>query len=549
MNPLEFWAGLDEQDRGAWRRISSWNTLIEKDPTLPTAQIVVDIILGDRTRLWACTGSEPIEASLESGGTRHILPVVMDAPNIDNNSDIGRSPGSRSMSFSVPAWWLRPMEHIRTGLPLAGFAEVSILAPGMPYKDRRVILRGDVGSVSFGAPQGETETIWGGKRRKEGETVEFTVSDPRDSIDGAFPPWVVQNGEGVGTVGTVTWFDAPDRSNGKPYPIVYGRHIVDAIQVTSGANPDWLVVYGHGWTLHTVWRNDAVVTGSFTLVEDADDNGVAVTLVRPTPAAFTWEDSDRVFVDIGKVENPLLFDVYREVVEVFTRGGPELLNGLLIAEAENRLGARRVAAQINRQTTALRWLEEGLLDEFPMVSSVWDQGRYGPVAFDWRDEPVASLRLGGRLFRRLSLISESDKADMYNEFLVRFGFDLRLDVFTGASDASPDTSAQCAVSDLAVGRRVYPTVDLVVADDPQTGSWLLDWLIEHLALGSMYGEWAGDPALFFDLRRGDPVEITDLDLGWTDARATIERIGRPARGEVTVGARIWQNPYRTGPWS
>lgn len=543
MNPLVFWSDLDDQDRGAWRRIEAWDTLIAKDPQLSTVEIVLDLILGDRTRLFACSGSEPIATALASGATRHLLPVLMRSPDVDNTYDLGSSPGARSISLSVPSLWLDPMDHIRRGLPLSGFAEVSLLAPGMAWRDRRVILRGDVGGMAFGAPQGQPETTWSSPRRKEGQIVELTVADPRGSVDAAFPPWVVQN-----SGRDVTWGTAPDRSNGKPYPIVFGGHKVDAIQVTSGADPDWLVAYGHGWTLVTVWRNDTV-SGSFTLVEDADDNGVAVTLVRPTPAAFVWEDSDRVFVEIRRDENPLLFDVYREVIEVFTSGGTTLVNELLLAEASARIGARRVAAQVNKQTTALRWLEEGLLSELPMVAGVWDQGRYGPVATDWRSSPRAQLRLGGRLYRRVSLIAESDKADLYNEFLVRYGYDLRLDVFDGTAEASALTSDQCAVSELAVGRRAHPTIDLVVADQAQTAEWLVDWMIQHLSLGSLYGEWSGEPALFFDLRRGDVVSITDVDLGWTDARATVERISRPGRGEVTVGLRIWQNPYRTGAWA
>lgn len=539
---FSIWSGPDDVERKG-RLTLAWDAAIAKSQDLRQALMVIDLVLGSGERFRVATSL--IDSVAVSGDERFVRPVLVEEAQIVNDYDLGNATSrARSVEFTIPGWNVESLQRRRSTEPLAGFAEVSLMVDGMAWRDRRIIMRGDMaGGVSFGGHQeGGTQRADGLLQSCTDQPFTFAVQDPRETADSAFPPFVVDE---------VSWPDAHPNAIGEPYPIVFGGYTTIALRVVDGTDPDFLAVYQHGWNVVAVFRNGDDETGNFSAVETVDANGIPVTLVSPTPAAFTWEDGDEVLVELEHDADPTpkLLDVIREVITEFSVGGVAMLSGELFAEAEVALPATvRVRAKADESTSVLRWIEDALLEDFPMVAMAFRAGRYGPIVTDYRRPPVLTLEAGQHLLRfRTGLAAESPKGDALNQFTLRYDFDTRLDQFTKVMTRDPSNTPECRASEQAIGPRPDPSgpVESVVIFDDVTGAYVLDWRVAHEAVLSEFLEYAASPSLWFRLQSGNSVDVEDPEMLFAPARATIERMAYQ-RGLLLLGVRVWREPRRTG---
>lgn len=534
--PWDLWASPEHRDRAIGRLTTAWRQAIERDPYLRTAVIVVELVFGDGSRHRVAT--EPVETLTEDGESRWVLPALQDQPpTIERRYDLDRqSAGARTVNVQVPTWSVDLAQRLKLGLPLQGFGEVSLLVSGMSWRDRIVLVRGDMGKVGYGAqvndPRRLTEPY-----KCEGQALTTTLNDPRTTADGPFPPYVVEED---------SWENAADTARGLPYPVIYGSGIVEALRVDASASqPRFVVTVGHGFEVQTIWRNGASATGSFTVDNaDYDDLGRPVTTVLANLGAFTWADSDRVIVQARRSETEetlQALDIMRDVLERYSPGGVDLVNRPLFADAQSRLGSLLARAIVNEDSTVLSWIESGFLASFPQIALVWEGGRVGPVVTDMRAPPRARLELGGGdLLFRLTDPVETPRSQLFNRFKLVYDYDARLDSYAGIIQRGPDSSVLCSVSAGAMGARVHPTIEALAIRDRIAAETTIDWLVAHRTLPSAYVEYATTPRLFVTLRRGDTVDLVDPDFpGWGSvATATVERQGLQ-RGFCTLGLRVW----------
>lgn len=531
MNPWEFWPA---ERRPATRITPAWAREIARDPHLRRVVQAVEVLFGDGGRYRV--GTEAVDSARGDGSDRWVSPGLMAEAEIENTYDLDSAAAvARSGSFEVPAYIVDAHERKVAGLPFAGFGEVSLVAPGMRWEDRRVLLLGDMsGGVTVGGTRSRRGTDFG--EHTDGQTVGFQLEDPRASGDAMFPPHVVDLDR---------WPDAFENAIGQAYPVVYGNGITQALQVTSGSAPTFLAVYGHGWDVNRIWRNDELVSASFTTSETYDELGAPVTVVIPNGGAFTWADGDRVLVEVlGEVESVDLLDIVRDVVERHSPGGVRTVNRQLFADAKGALGPMPVRAQANTSATVFRWVEEDQLEDFPMVAMVWEDGQYGPVVTDYRGIPRTQLEVGtARLPFRLTDPTETPKEQCFNSFTLRYGYDTQLDQFTKVLQVDWTNNPTCKASESMLGPRIHPVVESISIEDDVTAATVVDWMVAHLTFPTWYVDYSGRPDLFWELRRGDTIELTDPDHAWARARATVERLAF-RRSFLTLGLRVWASPFR-----
>jgi hypothetical protein len=337
--------------------------------------------------------------------------------------------------------------------------------------------------------------------------------------------------------------------------VVNGYTTIPAIRVTStttGTN-DFAIVQGISgdWTVDAVFVNGAeVLSGDpvygWTVTDATDSLAVSYVLVRIGNGFTTWEDSDAVHVSISStVDEVSPIGVLRYVLEAFSPLGREGTNAELYSTAAARFPIRagsRVlvnASGGSNAGTAIEWAESGYLAGLPMVSMVWENGSYGPVVTDRRLSPLAHWTVGrAPLLDRETLVAETSKAQIVNEFVLRYSYDPLLDVFEKVIQRNPSNSAVCAFSARLVGTRHAEPLEAPYIEDDALAEYVIDWLVDHSALPSYVVEYVATSDVLLRFRRGDRIDLTDEELGWIRVPATIEAI-RYQRARSTVTLRVW----------
>lgn len=532
-SPLSLWIGPNDRDVLTGRLPAPWADEVARDPYLRQAVLVLEVILGNGVRLRGST--ELAESTAPDGSSRWIAPVLQEQPTISENYDVGEgSAPERSLAFRVPSWWIEPFGQVRDGNPIVAFGEVSLLVSGMPWEHRLVVMRGNAnGGIPYGPARSRFTDRDGIADIRDSGIVAIEISDPRDTADVAFPPWLVD---------VERWPDAV--TIGAPYPIIYGGSDVVCPKVGTGSKGQFLVAYGHGWDVTAVFREGSSV--GFTQVETADELGVPVTIVQALDGTAV-ADTETVIARVESLTNtgPNLIDVIEDLIQDFAPDGGNLPDPELFATARARLPSMPVRTQCNTRTTLFRFIEEGILDDFPMVSMAWDSGRYGPIVTDWRAEPRMVLEVGDGLL--LDRIDDpvQDHGDQLNSFVIRYGFDGVLDEFLKIQSTNAANSGVCKASESNAGPRPSPDIETIQIDDDQAAGAVQEWQVQHLALPTSFVNYSANPILRLLLRRGDTVLLTDRDHPWIQARATLEQLTYD-RGRLVVGFRVWSGKYRDG---
>jgi len=530
--PFDLWLDKADADRSIARVTQTWMDEINRNVEMRHVLMVVEVIFGDGVRMRAATSA--LECSDVLGSNRWVAGVLPEETPVLNDYNIDNPTSSaRSLSFRLPSRFVEPLRRLRNGYSLSGFGEVSLLVDGMSWNSRRVVLRGDMsGGVSFGPYRRGQTTNDERPNRCDSGAVSFALQDPRESADFAFPPFIVD----------VDRFpDAPDVAIGTPYPIVFGNAITVAPHI---GNDEVLAAYGTGWDVTTVWRDGASV--AFTATATLDAKGTPVTTVGGL-AGGALADEETVLVELESLSSPRpsIVTLLRDAARTFAPHSSLLINGQLFSDAEAKVGGSLPArSYANTTDTFISWAEGDLLDSFPMVAMVWESGRWGPVVTDFRSPPRMQLVVGTLMLRfRLTDPVETPKVGVFNQFTLRYGYDTLLDEFTKVQVANKTTDSICEFSERTAGPRPYPAIDSIHIDTEEAADSVISWLVAHRTLPTLYLEYGGPAALFWLLRRGDTVSLTDRDFEWDGVRATVERI-EYQRSFVRLGLRVWDNRLR-----
>lgn len=522
---------------------AAWRSLLDRDPLLQRVAMVIEVSLGGMSGRTVRVATVPIRSASSRRGTRHdAVPGLIEEPSIsaDYTISVGSSP-ARQIDFTVDASLIEPLKAIRSGMFLSGVAEIALEPTDREsdYDERYVLLRGDIQDVSFGAPSDAY-----GRR----EIVTMSITDPRESCSTRFPPW---------TLDTERQASVHDSAVGGTYPIVLNSaYRLPAPRLTSAALGSNRFAVAAGEVDVTAAAGNVFLNGvsafggttAWVAESETDALGTTYTVIRFTNAALVWDDSDAVHVTCSERAaearlNPV--DAIRRLVEGYSPIGPAGVDHALFASASaawpGGLDAPRVMANASGGSSAniLDWIENGFLASFPMISMVWSTGGYGPVLTDSRSPPIAHFVVGQNpIVDRASLLTETSKAELLNQFSLRYGYDPMRDTWAGVVTRSPSNSSVCETSRMLVGQRDAQPIDSVYITDRSTADYVLDWLVQHRALPSYIVEYNATPAAFLLYQRGDTVALTDDELGFQAERATIEKLVYQ-RGNCKITFRVW----------
>ena len=525
---------------------STWKSVIDNDTLLKEVKMVIDIrIGGEDGGKQLRISCQPVDLLKVSGnGGLHAysaVPLIEAEPEIKNVYTVGNpTSAARSLSLTINPSLIDPASLIEKGLFLCGFAEVSLAIDGLDWAQRHVIIRGDLsGGVSFGG------------RTKDGQfsTMDFEVVDPRQTVASKLPIWVMD----IGRFNSLF-----SGALGQVYPvIVNGYPHVPCIRTTGAPTGGNKFVVCHG-LVDQVLVTETSVNGVYKAPGDADyphniqgdnDNyGVWFTEIAFTgPVTTEWSDSDSVYCRVEKPDQNLsIIGCIREILERYTSFGISGLEPILFSDAEAKIPFGLGDPQIcingsgaNNSATGISYIEGGLLESYPMISMIWEKGGYGPIVTDFRSVAQTKFVAGQHpLFDRSSLVQESDKAKICNDFIIRYNYNAMLDQYESVLIRSPNNSTICAYSREMFGYRGGEQIESNTIFDDATAAYVLDWMVAHKALPSYYVEYEGSPTLFFKMRRGDTIEITDQEFGWDEEKATIEKLTYRS-GKTIIGLRVW----------
>ncbi|NRA04281.1 MAG: hypothetical protein HRU00_16960 [Myxococcales bacterium] len=547
---IERWSPLDHARQSGGRLPVYWRDILNADPYMRNVVMVIELVFGGKA------GVAPIRISTERvrstsalADTKHdALPLIMEEPEFAEEYKVGEGTSTvRSVALTLDPKLVNPAELIARGMILAGIGEVSLepIDRVSDYDRRYVILRGDMGGgVRFGAVLNEDGDDDGTR-----EVVDVELVDPKESVATKLPPWVVDDSR----FSTGVHLSA----QGERTPLVvnsYGRIPAVRITTTTPGTQDFIFAWGDLWTVDTttgVMVNGVEVTSGdatygWTQLSTTDEKGVTYSYIRFTNAATAWEDNDAVHVTTTATDDQRnIIQVIRHIVESFTPLGVDGASAQLFSDAESRLPLEIVpqilinGASGNSAGSAPDWIEGHLLDSYPMITMVWANGAYGPIYTDFRTEPVAQWELGKfPLLDRILLVQEIPKTELFNEFVYRFDYDPVLNVYQKVLVRGAENSGVCEYSQTLVGERHAEVIESVYVTDEDEAEFVLDWMVDHMALPSYLVECEALPRIFLEYRRGDTISFSAPEFGWVNEPATIEKMTYK-RGRVVVGIRVW----------
>jgi hypothetical protein len=387
----------------------------------------------------------------------------------------------------------------------------------------------------------------------DGGICEFSLTDPKVHGDLNVTPWVVTS------EGFAAFAGVPEGSEGLRYPAVFNRYVVPCVDVgTLASLRYWVAAFGHNHTVNQVWINGVDAVQAFgsqfnwETAELFDAYGVPFTMIKFT-GYYPFDGSETVHADVTVGDTGTdLYSIMKYLIRSYTTMGNASLNEEMFALAEAKTGKLTMRALINGSSEqeaaqTLSWLESEVLASFPMISMGWGMGGYGPIATDRRSSLVRA-KLEADVFPlmdRISDLQETPKNDLFNDFTLRYSYDIIENRFEGVVTRHADNNVICNISRDQIGERHASPIDSIFIFDDGVANYVIDWLVDHFALPGYYVEYQAWPWVFLFLRRGDNVTITDSEFGWDEVPATVERIAF-SRGTVLLGLRVWWTYLQLG---
>ena len=523
---------------------SYWNERFKQGFNDP--YIGIDLIFGNGKRLRIST--QPI--SMQSGtGTIFYQPLLMDQVEISESYDWkGGSPSQRTFTISMEAREIDPIAIVLGGDFMSGVAEVSIIDHDIPYNKRFVFMIGDmIGGVTFGEKR---------------EILEVDISDPKLTVDRIIPEYMTTERSFLST-------NIPDNQLGFRYPLIYNLWLkVPCILVNSNAfTPIYMVGYGHDITVNKVYRNGnnapsrQVVLASNN-IPDAnlyqwEQSNEYDLLGRPYTAINffdsdlyvlgenTFDSSDSIYVDVTSSNKGTVIDLIRVLLRDHTDFRESGLDEILFSKAKNKepnylTAGICINGSGDNSVTTMDYITSTLLSSFPMIQLAYSANGIGTVFTD-RNLQYTNLHLvrgQNLIYDRVSAIQESSKEELYNVFTLQYDYNAMEDNYNKTIEKNKTNNNLCQISEQKLGRREFEVIQSINIFDDTTAQYVLDWYANHYTLPNYTVSYVGSPRLFFLLKIGDNIELTDNLLGFSKVKGTVTDISYK-RGEVTLGLRLW----------
>jgi hypothetical protein len=526
-----YWKTGQYGGRGTFNE--SWDSYRDKDELLSKMCVCVELVFGNDKVVRVA--SENVRVTDTAGAKYHFQPLLAARPDIKLSYTLGSGNSeAKTMQLQLPSDIVNPTALMKENRLLAGIGEVSLMFDGGNYDERIVLIRGEMdGGLTF-AP--------------DGGTVETSVTDPKSASDVSLPPFVI-NAE--------AFSDAPDVSMGERFQLITPEFkYVPAVFITgkaaSGYQPKAMVCEGHRLTIDAVYINGESYSKThfaygWEQVEESDDQMNPYTAVSFIMTTAWFDFTEGVYVDLSggpkNLSNPI--SQIRMLALDYTVLTSIGINESLFAKAESKL--QNITSRIcvnaggSSNTSTISFIEGEFCASFPMISMVWESGAYGPVVTDRNQtDTISAYFIVGQapLMSRASVVQETPKTEIANDFTLRYSYNAMDDVYEGVATRNAKNSIICRASQDMVGYRPADIIDSVWIFEEATAEYVLDWLVGHSATPSYYVEYDGLPSLFFRVSRGDNIRITDASFGWEEQLATVETlIFRD--GYCTIGLRVW----------
>lgn len=441
----------------------------------------------------------------------------------------------------------------------AATAEIARWVPGTTWEGRQILLLARLSEPEYGGP---------------GEPIACTlVAEPyTDRTSTHLPSWRI----GPSTFSEV---DLPERSRGRPYPIVFGAPgwlpdtqervagspalVISRFEGGGGGDPDIqpsVLLAGHRARAGLVSVGRVVDGEDITWVvvsgeDDTDKLGQDITTAQLTSA---W-DEEEVWASWSQGSGGLLNR--RQPGPIRTAG--ELLDYLLdrtqlrvdqgrLDAAIPQLDAFRVSGYIDSPCNVWHWIRDNLLPILPVSIRRGPEGLY-PVV--WRytataEDAVEHLSADRLEVHRAARVRYTDVAEVYNEISLQWGLDARLRSYTRTTTMDGQPGGQASTHALRVsyeryGRRVRDVQSTDIVYEASTAAAIVSWLAAYHALPARMLEYVGAAELWH-LEVGDVVTITDSEVRLHRQVCIVTELRDAGDGMVGLVLRTIEDPSRVG---
>jgi len=523
---------------------SYWASFFKRGSIYP--YIGIDLIFGNGKRIRIST--QPITMIKEDGNSIYFEPLLLEEPTINESYNwSGGSPSQRTFTISLQALRVDPLSIVKGGDLLAGSAEISIISNDVPYERRFVFMVGDmVGGITFGA---------------NNESIEFDITDPKLTVDRIIPQFLTSND----TLGN--YID--DKWLGFRYPIVYNSFKkVPCIQtIADNYTPRYMVCYGHDITISKVYRNGAEVL-SYEVVQQTGNipssnlyqwkvNYFYDLLGRPyTGLSFqnstgyildenTFSSNDSLYADVVKNNKLSVIDTIRMLLVDHTGFGDRGIDEVLFSRSKGKeppfLSCELCINGSGENTVStMEYITSTLLSSFPMIQLAYSSQGIAPVFTD-RTILYSVLHLvrgQNLLFDRVSAFMETSKEEIYNSFTLQYDYNAMEDNYNKLIERNSNNNNLCSISESKMGKREMDVIQSINISNDITANYVIDWYTNHYTPPSYTISYVGSCRLFFLLKIGDNIELTDDKLGLDKVKGTVTDLSYE-RGQTVVGFRLW----------
>lgn len=502
---------------------------------LSSIKMTVDLVFGGVKRIRMATDVLRVNSD---DGIIEYLPLLQNEVDIQSSFTLGSgTPSLRTMNISVDPRLINPSDMVfKQGLSLSGIGEIALQHPDVPYEERFIILRGEMeGGITFGA--------------NKGEPIDISLTDPAFTSDAITPSYISSKER-------FTYID--DSWIGKRYPVIYDDNpSVPCIRITNTATQsEWLVGFGHNLTVNSIVVNsdgipiNAVWNSNYTITHEFDEKNTPFTMLK-LDASFPYsiDSQATIYANVkgDKVSNSdtSVFGTIRELILQDSFIDPHYIDENLFGKSQAKAPLLKVSTLINgsdseNTATSLKYIEETICGNLPMLSMTYTGLGYGAIFVDRRSEVnILHLIRGQNLIYDInSSVKESPKQEIKNSFSMRYAYNARDDAWSGLIEVNSSNSALCASSETRYGKNEAEPFDNLIVQDVSTASYIIDWLVSHYSFPRYTIEYIGSPALYFLLSIGDNVLLTDDKLGISSVTCTVMGLTY-SRGQTEIVLDCW----------
>jgi len=257
-----------------------------------------------------------------------------------------------------------------------------------------------------------------------------------------------------------------------------------------------------------------------------------------------WTGATKVFVQGTTSRDYDLMDIVQDVFDTYGQSGSAFVNTEMLSETAGLLPHFEPNVIINGSgegdsATTIEWIEKTLLRDFPMVSTMFRDGKYGPVLMDARGPVSGEFEVGTYpCMDRDTTVQESASEDCFNEFSMNYYYNAISDEYQKFAEVDESNNSFCAISSQSLGTMSMPIIESPYIGNQREARYVLEWYAAHYARPHYTADYCFSPWAMINLRVGDVIRITDAEVGFSSSRALITSI-RYVRGKCTLTLDVY----------